>query len=219
MLRTAVRRPKGVLAADAAQVSRMSAIAVQVDVLRTAVTPAIHVVDQSHPVHESDQLPRPVGVQHEKVLTVPLRGILASPARTEATLFLELLVGIPVPVDLDVHLVRFRAGFKFDASGFGKRHFEIAVVSAPRFDRQKRRVHVVPSEPVHHAKEIAHRRFDVRNLGVIEVDPHDDLPVDHIAVLRVFQRDPDVLDAAGSVQFHPRLLAVRRDTTRDTHTI
>jgi hypothetical protein len=57
---------KAILSTDAADVGRVLAFAVDVDVVPASVTPAIRVVQQPDSVDKAEKSPRPVGVEQLK---------------------------------------------------------------------------------------------------------------------------------------------------------
>jgi len=64
----AVADAEGVFAADAPDVCRMPPLAVDVDILRAAVAPAVLVVEQPDAVDEAGQRARALGVQQQVLL-------------------------------------------------------------------------------------------------------------------------------------------------------
>ena len=73
--------------------------------------------------------------------------------------------------------------------------------------------------PMHDPKEVAHGRFHMGHVRTVKVDPHDELPIHQLAMKRVLQCDPHMVDAARAVQLDPRLLPLRTNPPRNTHAI
>ena len=196
----AIAGAEGVFAADAAQEGGVLAFAVDVDILGAAVAPAIGVVEEADTVDEAEELAGSVGVEHEEFFAVALGGHLTAPAGAEAARLLQGLAGIAVPVDLEVGAVVFGAGFELDAGGAGEGHGEVAVVADPGLGGEEVGVDGIPAEAVHDAEEVADGRFDVGDGFVVEVDADDGLAAGVGQVFGAGKDDPDMLDAAGSVE-------------------
>ena len=135
MVRPAVGRPERVLATDSPKVARMLTFPIDIHILRAAMAPTVHVVDQSHAVNKPDELPGTIGVQHQKILSIPRRRILLPPPAAEPAILLHRLLGVPMPVHLQIDVIALSSRFELDSGRLGKRHLEVAVVATVFLDR------------------------------------------------------------------------------------
>ena len=104
------------------------------------------------------------------------------------------------------HLGRCRLLLKRFASTrtVRKGHVEIGVHAVPRLRRQKMIVNRVIILPVHEAKEIPNRRFNIRDFLAIEIDTKDHFSVCHrrrVSFWIAAARHKDVFDTARAVEF------------------
>src|SRR4051812_4027220 len=158
----AVADAEDILATDAAEVRGYIRLAIYIDIVRAAVAPAVFVVIEAHPVNESDQSARSVGIEHQVVAAIRLAGRFAAPAGAKTLRLLHHLAGKARPVALHINARTVRTRFEFDARILRKRHWKITRITFPPFHRQENAVDIVILAPMHHTEKVADRRLHIR---------------------------------------------------------
>ena len=216
---TPVAGSKGILAPNAAQKDRMFALSIDVDILGPAVAPAIDIIEQTHAVHKAQQLSRPVGIQHQKIFTVALGRHLSPPAGAETSPFAQRLIGVAVPIHLQVGAVLFGSGFKLNPSGSGEGHLEVAVVANPGLDRQEVGVYRIPALAVHDPKKVTDGRLNIGDRLIIKIDTDKHFAAGHGYALWPRQYDPKVLNTAWPIEFGIDGFLVRQQRSGHTDAV
>jgi hypothetical protein len=218
-----------VLAADPAQMRRLVAVAVDIDVVGACMAPTHDLAALQHvdAVDEADQLARAVGVQQDELVGIVAHGRFPPPAGGEPHRLVHLLTRVVVPIDRVVQARRTLAARHLETCIRGERHGEISRHAALGLDGQKRRiqhVHVlrplasrvvvrigIGHQVVHRAEKIGQRRLDVGHRLAIEIDPQHHVAPDIVA------RDPEAADAAGTFDIgqHGRFFPFEAEVATD----